>query len=234
MYRLISQHTDFIVIDKFPDISVHRDQAECGLVTRIEADLGRKLWLVHRLDKMTSGLLLLATSKAACEALARQFREHRIEKYYLALCDRKPNKKQGRVIGDMARSRRSGWRLLKSRENPAITEFYSRSAGPGLRLVLCRPATGQTHQIRVALKSLGAPIIGDPLYHESVQPAPDRGYLHAWQLCFTMGDEAFRFIAPPLNGALWSADSVRDAIEQFNPPRQMRWRGAGPDRAPAV
>lgn len=227
MYTLIARTESLIVINKHPCVSVHRDRDERGLVMQLEQDLGCKLWLVHRLDRITSGLLLLATSAEVCNRLAEQFRERRVEKYYIALSDRKPSKKQGRVVGDMVKGRRGGWRLVRTRENPAITEFYSRSAGEGLRLMLCRPVTGQTHQIRVALKSLGAPIIGDPLYHESVEPAPDRGYLHAWQLKFTLDGQAYHYIAEPEQGLLFQQRSVRDALAQWQTPSELRWQGAG-------
>jgi tRNA pseudouridine32 synthase/23S rRNA pseudouridine746 synthase len=231
MYRLIARHESFIVISKAPGVSVHRDDAETGLVEQIERDLGQKLWLVHRLDRITSGLLLLATSAAACERLAALFRSRQVEKFYLALSDRKPAKKQGSVIGDMVKSRRGSWRLLRGRDNPAMTEFRSASAGPGLRLLLCRPATGQTHQIRVALKSLGAPIIGDPIYHEAVVPAPDRGYLHAWQLRFSLDGCDHHFTAEPDSGELFRLDSVRAAIAPWQAPWQLDWKLIG--RAPA-
>lgn len=227
MYQLVARTPSFVVINKSPGVSVHRDEAAQGLVAQVEQDLGCKLWLVHRLDRITSGILLLATSARACEQLAALFRHRQVEKYYLALCDRRPAKKQGRVIGDMVKSRRGSWRLLHSRDNPAITEFRSASAGPGMRLLLCRPATGQTHQIRVALKSLGAPIIGDPLYHERVQPQPDRGYLHAWQLRFQLDGEVFHFIAEPERGTLFQRPEVQAAMATWITPWMITWQGGG-------
>ncbi|WP_188747691.1 TIGR01621 family pseudouridine synthase [Marinobacterium zhoushanense] len=233
MYQLIAQTEQFIVISKDPGVSVHRDQSDKGLVMQLEQELGIKLWLVHRLDRITSGVMLLATSAEACNQLAELFRQRRVEKYYIALSDRKPNKKQGRVIGDMLKGRRGGWRLARTRENPAITEFYSRSAGEGGRLLLCRPSTGQTHQIRVAMKSVGAPIIGDPLYHEHMEPAPDRGYLHAWQLSFELAGRAYHYVAEPDRGQLFRLESVREALAAWDP-ASMRWHEAGSRDTPAV
>ncbi|MBR9882170.1 MAG: TIGR01621 family pseudouridine synthase [Oceanospirillales bacterium] len=228
MYQLIAQTEHFIVINKSPGVSVHRDTSEAGLVMQVERDLDRKLWLVHRLDRMTSGLLLLATSAGACDRLSGLFRQRSVEKYYIALSDRKPSKKQGCVIGDMAKSRRSGWRLMRTRHNPAVTEFFSCSAGAGLRLMICKPSTGQTHQIRVALKSVGAPIVGDPIYHERVEPAPDRGYLHAWQLRFDLLGCCYHFVAEPNVGVLFQSDVVREALRGWADPSALRWHSAGP------
>lgn len=233
-YQLVARTEAFVVINKASGISVHRDGAVTGLVEQVERDLGLKLWLVHRLDRITSGLLLLATSAPACERLAALFRDRQIEKYYLALCDRKPSKKQGRVVGDMARSRRGSWRLLRSRNNPASTEFRSASAGSGLRLLLCKPGSGQTHQIRVALKSLGAPVIGDPIYHEAVAPAPDRGYLHAWQLRFQLDGQHYHFSAEPEQGALFRQETVRQAMQQWQQPWTIDWSDQPRPSSPAI
>ncbi len=86
----------------------------------------------------------------------------------------------------MKKSRRSTWILTNSTISPAITQFFSFSMGQGLRLFIVRPSTGKTHQIRVALKSLGSGIIGDPLYSST---QADRGYLHAYSLGFSYQGE---------------------------------------------
>ncbi len=224
LYQLVAQTPAFVVINKASGVSVHRDQQACGLVTQVERDLGCKLWLVHRLDRITSGLMVLARSSADCARLAGLFRERQVSKFYLALSDRKPTKKQGQVIGDMARGRRGSWKLLRSRDNPAITEFYSCSGGSGVRVLLCKPFSGQTHQIRVALKSIGAPIIGDPIYHEAVTPAPDRGYLHAWQLLFELDGQRYHFSALPGQGELFRRPEVLAALAQWQDPLALQWR----------
>jgi len=223
MYRIVSQQADFYVIDKLPGVSVHKDQAECGLVMQLEQDLGEKLWLVHRLDKMTSGLMLLARNQQTAATLSALFRDHQVNKYYLAVSDRKPKKKQGTVSGDMVRSRRSGWRLTASQDNPAITQFFSASHSPGIRMILARPLSGKTHQIRVALKSLGAPIIGDPIYSEQTNNPADRGYLHAMALQFMLDGEEHRFIALPTEGELFAGDSFEQAVSGWLKPWDLPW-----------
>jgi len=211
-YRMVAERADFLLIDKAPDISVHRDQEQYGLVERVAAEHGcAQLYLVHRLDRMTSGLLLLAKSAASCAALARQFAEHKIEKMYVALSDRKPLKKQGSVRGDMLRARDGAWRLARSLENPALTVFHSRSVEPGLRLFVLRPRTGKTHQLRVAMKSLGAPILGDSRYGGSVA---ERGYLHACALRFEYAGETVCFSEPPRTGALFCDPMVQVALQE--------------------
>lgn len=209
-YRLVADHADFLLIDKAPGISVHRDDAAVGLVERVAADGGyAQLYLVHRLDRMTSGLLLLAKSASACAELARGFAERRVDKLYVALSDRRPNKKQGTVRGDMQRARNGAWRLARSLEDPASTTFSSRSVKPGLRLFALHPATGKTHQLRVAMKSIGAPILGDVRYGGSVA---DRGYLHACALRFDYAGATLQFAEPPRSGVEFEDAAVQAAI----------------------
>lgn len=229
MYRLLDRQPEFVLIDKLPGVHFHRDTAAVGdgLLDRLRADLGMDtLYPVHRLDAMTSGLLLFATTPAAAAELAAAFREHTVDKFYLAVSDRKPAKKQGRISGDMERGRRGGWKLLPTHENPAVTQFYSTSLAPGLRLFLLRPRTGRTHQLRVALKSLGAPILGDPLYHPTgtADEAPaDRGYLHAWALCFQLGGREWRYVCPPQDGRLFAGAAFETAVAPWREPWLLPW-----------
>lgn len=209
-YRWIFDHADFLLIDKAPGVSVHRDREILGLVEQVAAECGcAQLYLVHRLDRITSGLLLLAKSSASCAALAQQFAEHRVEKMYLALSDRKPLKKQGTIRGDMQRARDGAWRLARSTANPALTHFYSRSLRPGLRLFVLLPRTGKTHQLRVAMKSIGAPILGDSRYSGS---SAERGYLHACGLRFNYAGESFQFGELPQIGAEFCDAVTRAAM----------------------
>lgn len=201
MFNIILRHQDFIVIDKPAGISVHRDGEAAGLTALLAAQTGReRLWLVHRLDKGTSGVLLLACNPNAAAELCAVFAERRTEKTYWALSDRKPSKKQGRIKGGMEKARRGAWKLTRSGEHPAVTDFTSRSLAPGLRLFELHPQTGRTHQLRVAMKSLGSPILGDTLYGGS--PA-GRLFLHASSLVFPYQGQTYRAEAPP--DAAWTA-----------------------------
>ncbi|WP_139742083.1 pseudouridine synthase, partial [Aeromonas dhakensis] len=166
MYRILAQHKDFMVINKGPGLGMHDETDEAGLlhpglVSRVKADTGLLLYPVHRLDKMTSGLVLLARTTEANRALSMAFAAREVSKQYLALSDRKPKKKQGWVKGDMQKGRGGSWMLTRTLDNPAISWFDSVSVREGLRLYRIKPQTGKTHQIRVALKSVGAPILGD-------------------------------------------------------------------------
>ena len=225
-FTLVAQTTDFVVIDKAPGIAMHKDESESGLAMRLAAALGQPVWPVHRLDKITSGLVLFALSQSVAAELSEAFRQQQVSKLYLALSDHKPRKKQGRIEGGMVRSRRSGWKLTRERDNFARTEFYSASLKPGIRAFLCRPYTGKTHQIRVALKSIAAPIIGDAIYHEVVEPVPDRGYLHAWQLKFVLAGQTHLFRADPTIGELFNLPELAALLAgDWSDPFSLRWHG---------
>lgn len=203
-YKLISvvfEHSDFIVVNKPPGIGMHSEEV-AGLVVLLQAQWPDKtLYPVHRLDKMTSGLLLLATNKAAAQTFQQLFEQHQVEKFYVAISDHKPKKKQGWVKGDMLPARRGSWKLSPTQHHAAVTRFISAPLEPGVRLFLLKPLTGRTHQLRVALKSLGAPICGDARY-APVQSArlEDRGYLHAFALRFEWHGVVQVFVQSPSSG----------------------------------
>jgi len=188
MYSLIADEIDFIVVDKHAGASFHSEENTQGLVELIRADKKIDLWPVHRLDKATSGLLILAKNKKSCRDLCVLFEQKKIQKYYLAISDctsKQLKKKQGLILGDMERARSGSWRLSKTKHKPAVTQFFSYSIAPNRRLFVLKPHTGKTHQLRVALKSIGAPIFGDTRYGASKSLAA-RMYLHAYQLHFNL------------------------------------------------
>ncbi len=221
-FRLVAEHADFLVIAKAPGVSFHSEDG-AGVVVQVEQALGMKLYPVHRLDKVTSGLLILARSSEAAAEFTELFSNHHIQKYYLALSLDKPKQKQGWVKGDMAPARRGAHKLLSSMENPAVSYFIS--AGfqdapelpAGCRAFLIKPFTGKTHQIRVALKSMGSAIAGDELYQAN--PA-DRVYLHAYALEFMWHGQPHQFVLPPEHGSWFQAAAVQALL---NSPWASPW-----------
>jgi len=224
-FSLLYENDDFIVINKQANINFHSEDGQFGVVVAAEKALGCKLYSVHRLDKMTSGLLLLAKSSAIAALLAALFAAHQIQKYYLAISDQKPKKKQGLIKGGMEKSRRSMWKLTKQDKNLAITQFFSYSLENGLRLFIVKPHTGKTHQIRVALKSIGSAICGDPLYADksSLTAGYDRAYLHAYQIDFSLKDQAFSFQAFADSGTLFHSASCLDKLQEIGAVSDLAW-----------
>lgn len=194
-FSICYQHSDFVIINKPEGISVHKDDQAVGLTQKLANQLGvEQVWLVHRLDKVTSGLLILALNKETATYFYQLFEQHQIQKTYWALATQKPKKKHGKIVGDMQKSRNGAWKLCHSTQNPAITQFESHSIAPNLRHFILQPKTGKTHQLRVAMKSLGSPILGDELY--GGQPA-DRVYLHAYRLDFEYSGESISVAVMP-------------------------------------
>lgn len=209
--KLVFEHTDFLVLDKPSGISFH-SEFEPGVVALAEAQFGLKLYAVHRLDKGTSGLLLLAKSSEAAAKSAELFQSQQIQKFYLALTDQKPKKKQGWVKGDMVQARRSAWKLTGTLSNPAISYFVSAFYEvEGRRVFLVKPFTGKTHQVRVALKSVSAAILGDALYQGT---AADRLYLHAYALYFSWDGAQIKLVLPPSDGTEFLSQSLVQHLNQ--------------------
>lgn len=199
----------------------NRGPEDWGIVTRLKAQLNRsELFLCHRLDTGTSGCLCLAKSSQAAAEVGELFASRQVVKFYLALSQHKPKKKQGSIIGDM-KNRRGGQRiLLKSTEKPAITQFFSHAAKPGTRGFVIKPYSGQTHQIRVALKSIGAPILGDELYGGA---SADRLHLHAWQLHLPFSTGTISVAADVHNGDGFTHDMVKQWLSSLPEPTRYPW-----------
>jgi tRNA pseudouridine32 synthase/23S rRNA pseudouridine746 synthase len=218
MLSIVFQNNDFVVVDKPEGVSFHSESG-AGVVVILSDQLGIPLYSVHRLDKITSGLLIFAKSSEVAKTFADMFASHQIEKFYVAISTRMPKKKQGRIKGDMALSRRGSYKLLSSFENPAITQFISTSIRPHERLFLVKPHTGKTHQIRVALKSLGSPIAGDERYAQADEAKKEeRGYLHAYALHFFYNDEEFSFVHSPVSGERFMSEACKTQLQLWGEP----------------
>ena len=165
--------------------------------------------IVHRIDKDTSGLLVVAKSDVAHEGLARQFEDHSIERAYLALVAGNPMPPAGTVTGSIARSntnRKKMALVADGRGKHAVTHFATLERFATAALVECRLETGRTHQVRVHMTSLGHPLLGDPAYGRT--PAKlkpllaehkfERQALHAKVLGFVhpVTGEQLRFESP--------------------------------------
>ena len=143
--------------------------------------------LVHRLDRDTSGLLVVALTGEAWRALRRAMAAHRVERTYLALVHGVPEAPTGTVEAPLGRHpRRWGHFRVDAAGRPARTHYRCLAAWPSRRLALLevRLDTGRTHQIRVHLASIGHPVVADPRYGRDDRLAP-RLFLHATRLRFT-------------------------------------------------
>jgi len=219
---IVYEHDDFYITLKPEGIEVHSSgSSEESFITCFRQQMqNQALFPCHRLDKVTSGLLLVAKGEKANASLSVLFQQRKVEKYYLALSSKKPRKKQGMVKGDMQPARSGSWKLLRSHKNPAITQFFSTSIGDGLRLSILKPYTGKTHQLRVAMKSLGAPILGDLRYGGA--PAK-RCYLHAAGLSFIYKNKPYNFLQLPTFQSAIPSGLNSEQLESFLPFCELPW-----------
>lgn len=197
---VVYEDTDVIVINKAPGMVVHpaaghyEDTLVNALLARYPElrDTGneQRPGIVHRLDKDTSGLMIIARTTRALAALTEMMKQHEIVKRYLALVEGTVSLDQGSIDAPIGRDPRN-------RQQMAITTKDSREARTHFRvlqrfarhtLLLLQLETGRTHQIRVHLKAIGHPVVGDAVYgssniHHHIKL--QRQFLHAYQLKFT-------------------------------------------------
>ena len=170
--RVLVIDAEALVIDKPAGLAVHPGPAtRHSLEDHLDAlrfGFRRPPAPVHRLDRDTSGCLLLARHPKAHKRFARAFEEGTVEKSYVALLEGMPEAGEGEI--DLAlrkiSSREQGWRMVPDPDGKrALTRWRLAAAKDGRALVLFTPATGRTHQIRIhAAAGLGLPIVGDPIY----------------------------------------------------------------------
>jgi len=198
--QILYEDADLVALDKRAGMTVHAGAGRHSgtLVNALLHHFGQlsevggplRPGIVHRLDRLTSGVILVAKTDAAHLALARQFAGRQVRKTYIAL-----------VHGNF-RPAAAGWTRLdmpirrdrhhrvkmtaRAREGrAALTEFRVLSERPGYALVEVRIGTGRTHQIRVHLATIGHPVVGDTLYGAPRQPELGRFFLHAREITFS-------------------------------------------------
>lgn len=194
--EILYEDAAVIAIDKPAGLTVHAGAgAHSGtLVNRLVhhfqslSQVGGALrpGIVHRLDKDTSGVLLVARSDAAHRALATQFAARTVEKIYLALVKGVVRADSGKITKPIARDpvRRTRMTARLTSGRKALTEYRVLERFAGFTLLEVRIGTGRTHQIRVHMADAGHPVAGDKLYGGNKPPAP-RMFLHAARIAFT-------------------------------------------------
>jgi 23S rRNA pseudouridine1911/1915/1917 synthase len=211
--EILFENSDLVVVNKPAGMVVHpaAGHYDGTLVNAALAHLpdlegvGGELrpGVVHRLDKDTSGLILLAKNDRAHHWLQEQFRLRKVQKTYLALVDGKPPTPRGRIEAPLGRDPSHRQRMgvvLAEKGREAISEYSTRETFAQHTLLEVHPLTGRTHQIRVHLAFLGCPVTADSTYGTRKPSVPlERHFLHAWRLVVTLpGEENTREFEAPL------------------------------------
>jgi 23S rRNA pseudouridine1911/1915/1917 synthase len=231
--RIVFENGDLLVIDKPAGMVVHPAAGHqrgtlVGAVLAHAPEVGEvgeleRPGIVHRLDKDTSGLIMVAKNAAAQRTLQDAFARRTAEKTYLALVEGRPPTAEGRIETPIGRDPTHRQRMAvvpPSRGRAAVTLFHTRGKFENHTLLEVHPLTGRTHQIRVHLAYIGCPVAGDKVYGRPSPPTPlpahpvrrgagrgeegeggkaKRQMLHAWRLKITLpGESAPRVFEAPL------------------------------------
>ena len=219
-FKIISQDKNMIVIDKPAGLSVHptsfedKDTLVNGLLAKFpeieninDGSNGSEFrpGIVHRLDKDTSGVMVVARNKKAFVALKKIFQDRKVDKKYLAIVAGRLPAKTGMIEKSLAISASHKKQIIahkktQTKVRPAITEYSVLKEYAGHSLVEVMPKTGRTHQIRIHLTSLGNPIVGDSLYKDKAavpEALVKRQLLHAQSLAFELFGKKYQFSAQP-------------------------------------
>jgi 23S rRNA pseudouridine1911/1915/1917 synthase len=190
--RIAYEDEHLLVVDKPAGLVVHPGAGHAA-GTLVQGLLGRGLTggdperpgIVHRLDRDTSGLMVVSRTQEAYDGLQTLVRRRALEREYLALVRGRPRSRHGRIEAQIGRDRRDPTRRSLDTDSPkdAVTHFEVVELLPAHALLRVHLETGRTHQIRVHLGAIGLPVAGDPVYGVS-EPGLRRQFLHAARLAF--------------------------------------------------
>lgn len=237
---VLYEDDDLIVINKPEGLVVHpgSGQREHTLVNALLfhfpklAGIGGKErpGIVHRLDKDTTGCLVIAKTDLAHRSLSEQFAERSVEKIYLALVGGKLRKPSGTIEEKIGRHpvHRQRMSTASSRGRAAKTDYRVVSSSEDMSLVECKLHSGRTHQIRVHLHHLGHPVLGDKVYGGRFAKSFPRQMLHAWRLGFRhpRTQQCRQFEAP-------LPRDFQEAIKPLRPPFDFARSASSVTQAPA-
>jgi len=200
---VVFENDDLVIINKPAGMVVHPAPGHSS-GTLVHAALGSfddlqgiggeiRPGIVHRLDKDTSGLIIIAKNDQSLRWLQDQFRLRKVEKVYLALVDGKPPTPTGRIEAAIARDtthRKQMAVVSEGRGRAAVTEYKTLTQFPEHTLIEAHPFTGRTHQIRLHLAFLNCPIVGDVVYgHKKTSVDIKRHFLHAARISIILPGE---------------------------------------------
>ena len=184
---IIFENNDLIVLNKWSQIATQGGSRIKTSIDHIIKNINEQFRLVHRLDKETSGLLLIAKNLTYAKKLSFLFKQKQITKFYIALCEGKPKNNVSQVKLEIKNK--------KLKIEDTLTNYKVLNKNKRISLILFNPQTGKMHQLRIVSKNLGCPIIGDKKYNVFSRYAKENLMLHAFALRFTINNKQFKFIS---------------------------------------
>jgi len=184
---IIFENEDFIVINKWSDISTQGGNEKNISIDDIIKTISRSYNLVHRLDKETSGLLLIAKNLKITKIFGKLFKEQKIKKIYVAICQGLPQNLNSEVKLRIIDKRNS------SNTSQSVTKYKVLKNKKKLSIILFRPLTGKTHQLRIVSRHLNCPIIGDRKYNKQRKYNLEKLKLNAFFLQFIINNKEYKF-----------------------------------------
>ncbi len=181
------ENNDFIVLDKWSQIATQGGSKINISIDHIIKNINSQYRLVHRLDKETSGLLLIAKNLNYAKKLSYLFKQKKITKHYIALCEGNPKNNYSQVKLEIKNK--------KLKIENTLTNYKLLNKNKVISSILFNPQTGKTHQLRIVSKNLGCPIVGDQKYNIHSKYSKEKLMLHAIALKFEVNTKKFEFIS---------------------------------------
>ena len=187
--NIIYQNDNFIILNKWTGIATQGGSKINISIDDIIKNISNKYNLVHRLDRETSGLLIIELDLNTTKYFGKLFREHLIKKIYIAICQGSPKNQESEINLSIPDKRDS------SKVSKSITSYKVYQTNNNLSNIIFLPKTGKTHQIRIVAKHLGCPIVGDSKYNIQNKYNFEKLKLNAHILNFTFNNKDYEFIS---------------------------------------
>ena len=184
---ILFQNSNFLVLYKWSDIATQGGSKINVSIDHIIKTINSNYRLVHRLDKETTGLLLIAKNLSYAKYFSSLFKQKKITKFYIALCEGNPKNNISQVNLNIKNK--------KLKFEDSLTNYKILDKNRGVSQILYNPKTGKTHQLRIVSKNIGCPIIGDKKYNIFSKFKNEKLMLHAYCLRFSIENQIFEFVA---------------------------------------
>lgn len=212
---VIFENKHWLAVNKIPKLSVEKSPyGEPTIESRVFDHVSKAyrnpyIGIIHRLDRVTTGVLLFAKRKSTLRKINEQFRNREVKKTYLAIVEAAPKKSKATLVNFLSKDRATRKGIVNAAKIKGSVECTLSYEVIGENefghLLEVKPITGKFHQIRVQLANIGCPILGDAKYGATKNDSPNSVALHAWKLAFTnpTTETAIELIAPLQENAWW-------------------------------